>query len=146
MENPTWPPRQTSPSLPVALVVLRVVMIVQILLAIAVLPVAAFFVVGDLSDRTDEWDGLVAFLGALAGGLALVLIGVGVLVLRLLRRNPVAAGAIAIALGGFALLQGLHQGSSIGLGAADAWAVLVGLVLAVPGLAVVVAARTGGSR
>jgi hypothetical protein len=121
--------------------VLRAVMVVQIVLGVAVLPVAAFFVIGDLSDRSDEWDGLVAFLAALAGGVALVLVCLGALVLWLLRRSPVAAGAIAAVLGGLVLLQGLHQGAAFGLGSLDPWALLVGLVLAAPGVAVIGAAR-----
>ena len=66
--------------------------------------------------------------------------GAPVLVLWLLRRNPVAAGAIVTALGGVLLLQGVHQ--SAGVGGADVWFVLVGLALALPGVAVILASRT----
>lgn len=138
----TWPPRpDRAPSLAVASAVLRAVMVVQIVLGLIALPVAGFFVIGDLSDRTEEWDGLIAFLGVLAGGVALVLIGVGVLVLRLLRRNPFAAGVIASVLGGLVLLQGVHQGAAFGLAGLDVGAILVGLALAAPGAAVAWAAR-----
>ena len=68
--------------------------------------------------------------------------GAAVLVLWLLRRNPVAAGAIVTALGGVLLLQGVHQSAGFGIGGADLWFVLVGLALALPGVAVILASRT----
>ncbi len=139
----SWPPvRETAPFLPIAAGVLRAVVVLQVVAGLAVLPVAAFLVLGDLSDHTDEWDGFVALLAVLAAGVALLLVGVGALVLRLLRRRPTVAGAIATAVGALALLQGLHRGAGFGLGAADVGVVLVGLALAVPGVAVVWAART----
>ena len=139
----SWPPApRASSSFAAATGVLRAVVVVQVVVCLAALPVAAYFVIGDLSDHSDDWDGLAAFIGALVGGVALVLVGVGALVLRLLRRNPVAAGAIVTALGGVLLLQGVHQSAAFGVGGADLWFVLVGLALAVPGVAVIVASRT----
>ena len=97
----SWPPApRVSPALAAAAGALRVVAVVQVVVGLAALLVAAYFVIGDLSDHSDEWDGLAALIGALVGGVAVVLVGVGALVLRLLRRNPVAAGAIVTALGG----------------------------------------------
>ena len=90
----SWPPApRVSPSSAAAAGALRAVVVVQIGVGLAALPVAAYFVIGDLSDHNDDWDGLAAFIGALVGGVALVRVGVGVLVLWLLRRNPVEAGA-----------------------------------------------------
>ena len=139
----SWPPApRVSPSLAVAAGALLAVAVVQVVVGVAALPVAAYLVIGDLSDHSDEWDGLAAFIGALVGGVTLVLVGVGALVLRLLRRNPVAAGAIVTALGGLLLLQGVHQSAAFGVGGADLWFVLMGLALALPGVAVIVASRT----
>jgi len=135
-ERTTWPPQpDRTPALPVAVDVLRVVMLFQVLLGLLALPVAAFFVIGDLSDDSDEWDGLAAFLGALLGGAGLLLIVVGALVFWLLRRKPVVAGGIATAMGALLLLQGV-QGAAFGVGGAEPWVVLVGLLLAVPGAVV----------
>lgn len=139
----SWPPApRVSPSLAAAVGALRAVVVVQVVVGVAALLVAAYFVIGDLSDHGDEWDGLAAFIGALVGGVALVLVGVGALVLRLLRSNPVAAGAIVTALGGLLLFNGVHQSAAFGVGGADLWFVLVGLALALPGVAVIVASRT----
>ena len=139
----SWPPApRVSPSSAAAAGALRAVVVVQIGVGLAALPVAAYFVIGDLSDHNDDWDGLAAFIGALVGGAALVVVGVGALVLWLLRRNPVAAGAIVTVLGGVLLLQGVHQSAAFGIGGADLWVVLVGLALAVPGVAVIRASRT----
>lgn len=139
----SWPPApRVSPALAAAAGALRVVAVVQVVVGLAALLVAAYFVIGDLSDHSDDWDGLAALIGAVVGGAAVVLVGVGALVLRLLRRNPVAAGAIVTALGGVLLLQGVHQSAAFRLGGADLWFGLVGLALALPGVAVIVASRT----
>ena len=61
--------------------------------------------------------------------------------LRLLRSSPVAAGAIVTALGSLLLVTGVHQGAAFGVGGAGLWFVLVGLALALPGVAVIVASR-----
>ena len=140
----TWPPvQQVSPALPVAIAVLRAVMVVQVVLGVLVLPVAGFLVVDDLSDRTEEWDGLVAFLGALAAGCALLVVAGGVVVLRLLRRHPVAAGAVAAGFGMLLLLPALAQGAAFGVGEASPWVLLAGVLLAAPGAAVIWASRAG---
>ena len=139
----SWPPTpRVSPSLAAAAGALRAVAVVQVVVGLAALPVAAYVVIGDLSDHSDDWDGLAAFIGALVGVVALVLVGVGALVLRLLRRTPVAAGAIVTALGSPLLVTGVQQGAAFGVGGAGLWFVLVGLALALPGVAVIVASHT----
>ena len=147
MADHTTPRTDVAPVLPIAAGVLRVVLVGLIGLGLATLPLAGWLVVSDLSDHSDEWDGLAAFFGAVLGGAGLLLAATGFVVVRLLRRHPPVAGAVAAALGAMVLLTGLHQGAAFGVGSlAELSLLLVGLLVAVPGALVLVAARTGSNR
>jgi hypothetical protein len=147
MADHTTPRADVAPVLPIAAGVLRVVMVGLVVLGLATLPLAGWLVVADLSDHSDEWDGLAAFFGAVLGGAGLLLAATGSLVVRLLRRHPRVAGAVAAALGAMVLLTGLRQGAAFGVGSlAELSLLLVGLLVAVPGALVLVAARTASTR